>query len=312
MRLIVFAAAILAAACTPVSAVTTPAAPSLRPYATITPSPTSGLPAGLIVSAETPLPSPTPSQYTIQSGDTLSQIAERFRITLDALLLANPDMDPNALRVGETLRIPGSPADRAGEATPTPVPFPVRQIACHPTASGAIWCFVLIHNDTPDIIENVTAQVTLVDSAGAALDSKTALLPLDVLLPGASMPLSVLFPPPIPLDAQPRVQFLTAIRLFPGDQRYLPAAVRNNVTEVSWSGRSAELRGEVFLPDGSAGASVVWLAAVAYDGSGNVVGWRRWENSSGLAAGSSLPFALTVSSVAGRIDRVEYAVQARP
>ena len=278
----------------------------------MTPSPTSGVPAEFIVSAETALPSPTPSQYTIQSGDTLSQIAERFRITLDALLLANPGMDPNALRVGETLRIPASPADRAGEATPTPVPFAVRQIACHPTANGAVWCFVLVHNDTPDIIENVTAQVSLVDSAGAALSSQTALLPLDILLPGASLPLSALFPPPVPLDAQPRIQFLSAIRLFPGDQRYLPAAVGNTVTQVSWSGRSAELRGEISLPHGSPGASVVWLAAVAYDESGNVVGWRRWEDSGGLTAGSGVPFSLTVSSVAGRIDRVEFAVEARP
>jgi hypothetical protein len=31
-----------------------------------------------------------------------------------------------------------------------------------------------------------------------------------------------------------------------------------------------------------------------------------------LAAGASIPFELTLSSVAGRIDRVEFAVEARP
>lgn len=265
-----------------------------------------------MVSAETPLPSPTPSQYTIQSGDTLSQIAERFRITLDALLVANPGVDPNALRVGELLRVPASPADRAGGRTPTPVSFPVQQIACHPTANGAVWCFVLVNNDTPDLIEDVTAQVSLVDSTGAVLDSKTAALPLDALPPGTSLPLSVLFSPPVPLDARPQVQMLTAIRLLPGDQRYVAVGIRDSLTEVSWSGRSADLSGEVYLPDASESASVVWLIAVAYDGSGSVVGWRRWESASGLAVGSSLPFDLVVSSVAGRIARVEFVVQARP
>jgi LysM repeat protein len=291
---------------------TTPAAPVLRPYFTITPSATVDHPEGLVASAETPLPSPTPSRYTIQPGDTLSQIAERYRIILDALLAANPGVDPNALRVGESLNIPASPIDRTGAPTPTPVPFPVRQIACHPTASGAVWCFMLVQNDTQTAIENITAQVTLTDLGGTALDSRTAVLPLDILPPGMSLPLSVLFPPPLPLDVRPQVQILTAIPILPNDQRYLPAAIRDTVTVVSWSGLSADISGKIYLSDSSASAAVVWLVAVAYDEPGNIVGWRRWESTGGLAAGSSLPFNLMVSSVAGRIARVEFAVEARP
>jgi hypothetical protein len=228
------------------------------------------------------------------------------------LLLANPGVDPNALQVGQSLRIPAGSTNGAGEASPTPVSFLVRQIACYPTSSGALWCFVLVHNDTPDIIENITAAVTLLDSSGSTLDIKTALLPLNILPPGASLPLSVLFSPPLPLDTRPQVQILTAIRLLPGDPRYLPAGVRNAASVVSWSGRSAVLGGEIYLPDETAAARTIWLAAVAYDGSGNVVGWRRWESTSGLIAGASLPFDFMVSSVAGRIARVEYVVEARP
>ena len=171
---------------------------------------------------------------------------------------------------------------------------------------------MLVSNDTPAIIENVTAQVTLVDSTGVALASKTALLPLDILPPGASLPLSVLFPPPLPLDAKPQVQILTAIRLLPGDSRYLPTQVQETLTEVSWSGRSAEVHGKVRVQEGSGDAAVVWIAAVAYDASGAVVGWRRWESSGGLTAGSSLPFELMISSVAGPIERVDLTVEARP
>jgi LysM repeat protein len=267
---------------------------------------------GIVVSGETPQASPTPSQYTIRSGDTLGQIADRLGISLDELLVANPGVDPNALPVGQSLTIPGSLVGSAGEPTPTPVPFLIEQIACHSIANGAVWCFILIRNESPDVVENVTARVTLVDSQGQPTVTGVALLPLDILLPGASLPLGVFFPPPVAVGTRPQVQVLTAIALLPGDQRYLPAVIRRSLAEVSWRGRSAALSGEVFLPETSVSAGVIWIAAVAYDGSGNVVGFRRWESEAGLPAGSSLPFAFMVSSVAGRIERVEFAVEARP
>jgi LysM repeat protein len=312
VRFTVTAAAVLVAACAPLASNTTPVAPRLQPYTTTTPSPTSDQLVGVLVTAETPLPTPTPSQYTIRAGDTLGQIAEQSRITLDALLAANPTVNPGALRVGDTLQIPASPADFSGEATPTPVPFRVQEVACHPTANGAVWCFVLILNDSSDPIENVTAQITLRDSSGTAIDSKAAALPLDILPPGTSLPLSVLFPPPLPLDVRPQASILTAIRLTPGDTRYLPVRSQNTVTRVSWLGRSAEVSGEVFLDDDSASAREVWIVAVAYDRAGRVVGWRRWESSGALPAGSAIPFSLFLSSVAGGIDHVAIVLQARP
>jgi LysM repeat protein len=312
VRFTIIAAALLVTACTPVTSNTTPAAPRLHPYLTTTPSATADQLAGVVVTADTPLPTPTPSQYTIKAGDTLGQIAEQFRITLDALLAANPNVNPGALRVGDTLHIPASPADFAGEATPTPVAFRVQQAACHPTASGAVWCFVLVLNDTSDVIENVTAQITLLDSSGSAIDSKAAALPLDILPPGTSLPLSVLFPPPLPLEVRPQVSILTAIRLLPGDKRYLPVQSRNTITQVSWLGRSADVSGEAFLSEGSASARDVWIVGVAYDRAGELVGWRRWESTGALPAGSSIPFSLFLSSVAGGIERVEIVLQARP
>lgn len=42
---------------------------------------------------------------TVQSGDTPSAIAEREGIELARLLELNPDVDPTALRTGQTLRI---------------------------------------------------------------------------------------------------------------------------------------------------------------------------------------------------------------
>jgi LysM repeat protein len=312
VRHLVLGVAMLAAACTSAAPEASAATPVLRPYATITPSATSDQVAGRIISPETPPPSPTPSRYTIGAGDTLSQIAERNNLTLDALLAANPGVNPAALRVGEVLLLPAAIAGDSALATATPAPLPISQIACRPTASGAVWCFALVHNDTPHTFENVTGQIMVVDSAGTELASKSTVLPLDILPPGAALPLAVVFTEPLPVDAKPLVRILTAIQLLPDDPRYVPAVIQDSLAQVSWAGLSAQVSGHIYLPESSPDAASVWLAAAAYDESGNLIGWRRSVLASGLSAGSTTPFEFMVSSLAGRIDRVEVLVQARP
>ena len=175
-----------------------------------------------------------------------------------------------------------------------------------------MWCFVLVHNDFSDFMENVSAQVTLIDSDNVTLASQAAMLPLNILPPNTSMPLTVFFPPDIPADAKPQVQVLTAIRLLPNDERYLPATVNNTLVQVNADGHSAQVSGLVLLPNQSLDASQVWVASTAYDEAGTVIGVRRWESNAALSAGGSLPFEFLISSIGGRIARVEFAVEARP
>ena len=303
---------LLLTACTPQQTLPTPSAVVLTPFATSTPKTLhpSG-PEGL-VTAETPLPSPTPFMYTVQTGDTMSSIALKFGVSIDDLQAANPEISPNAMSVGQVLNIPSNPDNPSGEPTPTPAPFTVQQIECYPSADKGMWCFVLVHNDFSDFMENVSAQVTLVDANNATLASQTALLPLNILPPDTSLPLAVFFPPEIPLDVKPQVQVLTAIRLLPDDERYLPATINNTLVEINAEGHSARVTGQVLLPGQSKAASQVWVAGTAYDDAGRVVGVRRWESSAGLSPGGNLPFEFMVYSIGGKIARVEFAVEARP
>jgi LysM repeat protein len=298
-------------ACSPNVTATPSPEVALIPYLTATPSPRPARPDGL-VAEETPLPSPTPFTYTVQAGDTMSEIAERFQVSLDSLQAANPEISPNSMSVGQVLRIPSDPANPSGEPTPTPVPFTTEQIECYPTAERGMWCFVVVRNPLSDFMENVSAQVTLVDSGGAVLASQPALLPLNILPPGTALPMAVYFAPDVPADARPQVQVLTAIGLLPGDTRYLPAAIRNVAVQVAWNGRSAVVSGEVELPVDSKPAGQVWVAAVAYDSSCRVVGVRRWEAGAAVQPGTTVFFGMTVASLGGEIERVELAVEARP
>ena len=171
---------------------------------------------------------------------------------------------------------------------------------------------MLVYNDTQAIIENLSAQVTLLDSDNQTQTSALATSPLDILPVNSSLPLMVFFPPVLPADIHPQVQLLTGISLNPEDKRYLPATVNNTLTQMDSSGRNAQVSGLVFLPEDSQPARLVWVVAVAYDESGRVVGARRWESTDGIIPDGSLQFAFEVSSLAGEIEKVEFVAEIRP
>jgi LysM repeat protein len=43
--------------------------------------------------------------YTVKSGDILSTVAERTGVSVERLQELNPDVDPNALQVGQKLKL---------------------------------------------------------------------------------------------------------------------------------------------------------------------------------------------------------------
>lgn len=305
------AGVILLSACAPPTADGAPPQSNLEPYLTITPSPTAARAAGLVESFETPLPTATPFTYVVKEGDTMSEIAEQFGVSLDALMAANPQVSPSAMSVGQKLLIPSDPANPSGESTPTPVPVAVPQIECYPTAEGGMWCFVLARNDTAEALENITAQVTLVGAEGETLASQTAILPLDLLPPGGEMPLAVYFPD-APSDARAQARILTAITVSSNDTRYLPALLQNTLVIVDGSGRTARVSGQVILPTVSPPAKQVWVLAIVYDETGRLSGVRRWEAGEELPPGGSLTFDFAVAGLGSAIERVAFYVEARP
>ncbi len=256
------------------------------------------------------LPTPTTTTYTVVQGDTLNSIAQRYSVSLESLLAANPGVKPTVLPVGTKLVIPTGNSV-PGEPTPSPAPLQVRQANCWPESSGGLWCFALVQNEYAEILEDLSAQFTLLDSNGQELTGQTAFALLNILPPGRAMPLAVHFPPPVGTDATVRVQVLTAIRLLPGDTRYLPVMLENTLVSMDASGRTAHVSGRVRLT-GEGTVNTLWVLATAYDAIGNVVGVRRWDSPSTLTASAPVNFDFLVSSVGPEIARVDFLVEARP
>ena len=301
--------------------------PALTPYWTPTPSRTptsiaSPGPATPQAQAPTIPPPPTPTPFTVEvkSGDTLLAIAFRHGITLEELQAANPDVDPGFLSIGTRLVIPIGEETPNVIPSPTPAPVTLGEPQCYSAPDG-MWCLVPANNDQQQVLENLSAWVRLYSPEGEALAGKAAIPPLNILPPDTTLPLVVFFDEPDEvgqsLEVTPEAELLTAFTVPEEDGRYLQTrllTVEQTAPEDQAGyelGQYATLQGWVDLPPSSPGAALVWLAAVAYNAAGEIVGVRKWEAETPLSPGASLPFEITVYSLGPPIDRVEVLVEAR-
>ncbi len=318
---LVLAGLLILAACAPSrprSIATFTGLAKLTPYRSPTSSLTpraSSLPTGSPPPLPTFTPSvtPTPFMHVLTNDDTLFGLALKYGVSLAAIETANPELNPNFLSVGKSVIIPIQATPAPTQApTPTPVPVRLGAPACYPTADGGLWCFALAANDQPFGLENLSAWISLDNSNGQILAGQAAILPLNRLPPGATLPLAAFFPPPAPAGAVPSVEQTNSLVIPAGDARYLTATVLVNAVDILPGGLQANVQGDVSLPATTRPASVVWVAVTAYDTSGQVVGMRKWEAAEPLQPGARLPFTVTVYSLGPAIARVEALVEARP
>jgi hypothetical protein len=207
---------------------------------------------------------------------------------------------------------PGPEATATSEVTSTPTltqPYSgLEQPDCYPDGTGGLWCFVLIVNDEESALENVSGLVTL--RAGEDFWTETALMPLNLLPVGASLPLIAYFASPIPKDFSPSAEVDFYLPVMPDDARYLPVEISEQQISLSDDGEIAQVSGTLTLIDENGAASYLWLHATAFDEGGNVVAARRWEAERPLEAGETRAFSFAVYSLGGAIDQVELLAEA--
>ena len=297
---------------------------TLRLFPTDTPTGTP-LPTGFVTATPSPTITPTPTQvyYEVQLNDDMYAIAFRYGLEPQAIMTANPDVNPNAMVVGMQLLIPVTPspeptatpttnATAAAEETNTPAPQAVtlHEPDCYPDAAGGLWCFILAENENDSPRENVAAQVTLTD--GETTRQETAIMPLNLLPSGAVLPLIAYFQGPLPAQYTISAELDFFLPVMPDDARYLAVEIKDDAVEISADGAIAHATGTLALSGEQRDAQYTWVSATALDAEGHVVAVRRWDATVPLVAGGELPFEISLYSFSGEIDRVILMAEAQP
>ncbi len=166
---------------------------------TITPTPT-----------ETPVPTPSgPFEYTVQEGDTLYTIANKFKVDFVTLMLINGMNYKSPLYVGRKIKIPGPNTKR-----PTPTPLPKY------LPKGFKIKYFVMPNDTlasiaakfnSTVEEIVKANDTLKDAGSPLYVGEVLIVPVNLVTPTPTVtpnpatltatalpPTETPFPPPTP------------------------------------------------------------------------------------------------------------------
>ncbi|MBM7854614.1 LysM repeat protein, partial [Desulfohalotomaculum tongense] len=136
--------------------------------------------------------------YKVKAGDTYYKLAQKYNTTVEAIMNANPGVDPNNLQIGQTICIPGTVPPTCPPGT---FPYKVK-------AGDTYYKLAQKYNTTVEAIMNVNPGV----------DPNNLQIGQTICIPGKPVP------PPGPC---PRGTFPYRVR--PGDTFY-KLAMRYNTT----------------------------------------------------------------------------------
>jgi LysM repeat protein len=311
--LAVLMAGTLAGCATPQSSPTPAPSVTLAPYLTNTvpPARTSG---ATVAPLPTAGPSPTPMAYLVRANDTFLAIALAYGLTREELLAANPGINPDLLSIGQQLLIPAPGGQGTATPIPTPTPLPLRVAdpRCFPSATGGLWCLVSVANTTHGPVEGLSGLLTLIDRQGNPLLTVPVYPPLNLVPADQTMVLAAYLSPPVPEYKAAVVALTMAVSVQEAESRYANLDWSIVRSQPRPDRQSWDMEVEVSLPANSANMWRVAVAALAFDGQGDVIGFAKWEADEPLRPGEQVETALTVFSLGPMIDRIEVLAEAMP
>jgi len=242
-------------------------------------------------------------------------IAVRYGVSLDELLLANPEVDPGFLTIGQELIIPGPEGSTVGALLPTPTPVALQPapVTCYPIPSGNTWCITQVENTTSLPLEGMSLQINLLDEEGAILRQVNAYAPLDILYPDGVMPFAVILEESPGEIAGAYARILGAVPAQDVESRYPNLDIEETSVTYSADQRWAAWNGVVRLGTNIPGETgSIRAMLVAYDEPGRIVGYRLYEGEIGTAVGSEIALSMSVFSLSPDIDAVALFAEVEP
>ena len=281
------------------------------PRATLTPRPTPTLAPPTVVSPREARPTPTPVIYTVQEGDTLIPIANKFGISVQDLIAANNNLDATRLQIGQTLVIPSGPRPIAQPGqllpSPTPAPYQIRGLNVYRTAAGSLECLGEVFNPGPNALTSVQLQITLLDKNNQALLQTAFYVALEVVQPAQASPFRVLFTDPPPTFEKFEVKALRGELVDP----------KNRFTQMRITRRDGKQEGAGFKVTGEAqntdtvAATRSRIIVTTYDANRLVIGYRFLPLSeTSIAPKATISFEMSLLSAAPTVADFSVSVEA--
>ena len=267
--------------------------PTSKPASSLTPIGTS-FPAG---------PTPTPFVHIIQQGETLLEIAFRYGVQFDDIVLVNPQIDPNLLRIGEEIRIPGSDGEPVEILLPTPTPIPVqiKTLECHESPTLAFICMVSITNNEEFMIAGVSAHITLHDRDGQVLDNQIVYAPLNQIPTGQEIPLIAIF------DRKPaeysdfHVDLLSAVQVADLIDELPEIDVVDTQTIYKAGKTLAEVSGTLSIAAHEGDELLVRVVGVVFNAKREPIGMNVWEERIDSANNEEIEYRFSIFSLGPEI-----------
>ncbi|MDW8325844.1 MAG: LysM peptidoglycan-binding domain-containing protein [Anaerolineales bacterium] len=161
------------------------------------------IPTGSGAPAPVQPPSGETTVYTVQPGDWLARIAARFGVSVQAILNANPGINPNRIFVGQRIIIPGGGS--SGQPTAPPATQPPGTSA-PPPSSGSGQVYIVQRGDTlARIAARFGVSVQAILSANGMTNPNLIYVGQRLTIPGAGsgQPAPPASPPAGPMPPPP-------------------------------------------------------------------------------------------------------------
>lgn len=227
---------------------------------------------------------------------------------MNAVLAANPEIDPYTLTVGTQVKIPlGNIQNQIG-VTAEPLVLELGEPECFRTPEGGLWCFAMLSNPLDEAAANLAVTFTRMNGASEEAVRQTVPAVLNKLDPGDVLPAVVYFSAPVPGDFKVSASLASAFPASQSGKTYFSVDMGSPTIELD--GRLAKVIGEAVIAADPGKTVDVWIAALAYDAQGNLLGIRRTESRVTLEQGKGLIFNLNVYSTGSAISSVVIKVEA--
>ena len=241
--------------------------PTIPVTDTTTPSPT---PVVLV----SPTPTATPVIYEIKAGDTIIGIANQYKIEIEALLLANPTINPNLLSVGVTLTIPI--AQESSVQTPiSAIDIDLVSLDCYDQAIGSTWCIASMVNNHINSYINVSVSLSILDADGKLIENVPSSTPIINFPPDSVMPFGFYFPNGKDNQTQYSLVINTGTELSPeiGDTLWTQLPV----TEQMSTQNDGSLQIDFSLNDIPNNIESIHIMCYLLNDTGKIIGYRTMQ-----------------------------------